>query len=208
MRENYGFSFNDGDTITALRNGKNPKKAIQGSPWYQILSNPKYSNQFNYIGSFVGERYKLIEDGTIDQEEDGKTVYSEQTMRTRGEQSDLIMVLLNLAYIPDDVVKQLEDFNHGWSFKFKKLMDEYYSQERFSKWNDQFDSIRAEVESEMPNANEDEKKAAFYGRLNEKLEESYHEFVEEAREKDLLYHSSMEEYEAEKKRIVQSALEK
>lgn len=208
MRENYGFSFNDGDTITALRNAKNPKKAIQGTPWYQILSNPKYSNQFNYIGSFVGERYKLIEDGTIDQEENGKTVYSEETMRVRGEQSDLIMVLLNLAYIPDDVVRQIEDFNHGWSFKFKKLMDEYYSHQRFSKWTEQFDSLRAEVENENPNASEDEKRAAFYANLNEKLESNYQDFVEQGRESDPLYQSSLEDYEAERKRIIQQALKK
>ena len=30
---------------------------------YQILSNPKYSNEFYYVGAFVGEREKLIEDG-------------------------------------------------------------------------------------------------------------------------------------------------
>lgn len=28
-----------------------------------MLSNPKYRNDFNYIGAFVGEREKLIEDG-------------------------------------------------------------------------------------------------------------------------------------------------
>jgi hypothetical protein len=85
MRENYGFTYNDGDTVTALRDGKNPKKAIQGTPWYSILSNPKYSGQFNYIGSYVGERYKLIEDGSIDHTENGATVYPEEVIRQRAE---------------------------------------------------------------------------------------------------------------------------
>lgn len=135
MSENFGFSFNDGDTIQALRNSKNPKKAIQGTPWYQILSNPKYSNAFIYIGSFVGERYKLIEDGSIDHEENGETVYPEEVQKVRAEQSDLVMVLLNLAYIPDDVVKGISDFNAGWGEKFKAAMIAYYQQDKFSKWN-------------------------------------------------------------------------
>jgi hypothetical protein len=66
MKANFGFSFNDGDTIETLDATCVPKKAIQGTPWYQILSNPKYSNLFYYIGAFVGERHKLIEDGAPD----------------------------------------------------------------------------------------------------------------------------------------------
>jgi len=31
------------------------------------LSNPKYSFLFNYVGVFIGERHKLIEDGTEDE---------------------------------------------------------------------------------------------------------------------------------------------
>jgi len=70
-----------------------------------VLSNPKYSNLFNYIGVFVSERYKIIEDGSIDHEENGHTIYPEEVQRIRGEQSDLVMVLLNLAYIPDKVIE-------------------------------------------------------------------------------------------------------
>lgn len=131
MRENFGFSFNDGDTIAALRESKNPKKAIVGSPWYQILSNPKYSNLFNYIGSFTSERYKIIEDGSHDHVENDKTIYPLQVQRTRAEQSDLVMILLNLAYIPDAVIKQLTDFKPEWSIKFKELMQKHYSDAKF-----------------------------------------------------------------------------
>ena len=45
---------------------KMPRKAIQGSPWYVVLSNPAYSEAFNYIGPHVREREKLIEDGDKD----------------------------------------------------------------------------------------------------------------------------------------------
>tara|TARA_B110000285_G_scaffold234791_1_gene313039 strand:- start:507 stop:668 length:162 start_codon:yes stop_codon:yes gene_type:complete len=37
-----------------------------------MLSNPKYQNDFNYIGAFVKEREKLIEDGQDDYLEDEK----------------------------------------------------------------------------------------------------------------------------------------
>jgi phage pi2 protein 07 len=42
-------------------------------------------------------------------------------------------VLLNLAFIPDDVIYKLQDFDHGWSFKFKEFMEEYIN-EKFQDW--------------------------------------------------------------------------
>lgn len=67
MMENYGFEPNDPDTISVLDSTVVPKKAIQGTPWYQVLSNPLYEDAFNYIGAFVNEREKLIEDGYSDE---------------------------------------------------------------------------------------------------------------------------------------------
>lgn len=66
MKENYLFEHNDPDTIELLEKATIPKKSIQGSPWYQILSNYKYQDQFQYIGAFIEEREKLIEDGYSD----------------------------------------------------------------------------------------------------------------------------------------------
>ena len=37
----------------------------------------------------------------------------------------MIMVLLNLAYIPDDVIHKTIDFEPGWSTKFREAMSEY-----------------------------------------------------------------------------------
>jgi len=34
MSKNYGFSFNDEDTIIALKKTCVPKKEIVGTPWY------------------------------------------------------------------------------------------------------------------------------------------------------------------------------
>ena len=103
-----------------------PKKAMQGTPWYQILSNTKYSNQFGYIGAFVNEREKLIEDG-LGGDLDNNGNLPREIVDTRCEQSDMVIVLLNLAYIPDTVVKQLGKykFEPGWSHKFRKLMKKY-----------------------------------------------------------------------------------
>lgn len=116
MRENFGFNIYDGDTIDALNNAKNPKKPIVGTPWYAPLSNPLYSQRFGYIGSFVSERYKLLEnDQDPPQDDEGNDIWTPEIIRSREEQSDLVMILLNLAYIPDSVISSIENFDHGWS---------------------------------------------------------------------------------------------
>jgi len=33
-----------------------------GTPWYTVLSNDEYKDAFSYIGAYVSEREKLIED--------------------------------------------------------------------------------------------------------------------------------------------------
>jgi len=103
MKDNFGICINDPDTINTLNETCIPNKAIQGTPWYQVLSNSKYSSMFYYIGAFVEEREKLIED---DQENvtDNDGNITEEAKKIRYEQSDMIMILLNLAYIPDSVV--------------------------------------------------------------------------------------------------------
>ena len=63
MKKNYGFIPNDPDTIKELDKVNVPRKAMQGTPWYQILSNSLYAQKFFYIGAFVEEREKIIEDG-------------------------------------------------------------------------------------------------------------------------------------------------
>lgn len=86
MIDNYGFEPNDPDTIEVLDATVVPKKAVQGTPWYQITSNFLYEDAFNYIGAFVPEREKLIEDGYADEYEDEKkTQMTDQCMRGRHE---------------------------------------------------------------------------------------------------------------------------
>ena len=56
----YGIEINDPIVVNILDNTKMPKKNIQGTPWYDILSNDKYTDDFQYIGAHVDEREKLI----------------------------------------------------------------------------------------------------------------------------------------------------
>jgi len=78
---------------------------IQGVPLYQILANPTYAREFNYIQVHVPNRAKLIVDGDEDEENDC-------------EQSDMVQVLLNMAFAPTKAVKYFT-FGPGVSRGFK-----------------------------------------------------------------------------------------
>jgi hypothetical protein len=88
-----------------------PKRALQRTPWYGILSNQKYSEAFYYFGAHIGEREKLIKDGD---DEEGNDC----------EQSDIVNILLNLGSIPDEVAKRF-DFAPGFQEGFKQSMLQY-----------------------------------------------------------------------------------
>jgi len=49
---------------------------------------------------------------------------SEERKKLLFEQSDMIMILVNLAYIPDYVVKKI-DFSRGWSDRFRTHMNDF-----------------------------------------------------------------------------------
>lgn len=99
-KENYGIEIVDPRIVDYLDYTKMPKKAITGTPWYQILSNPEYADAFYYIGANVADREKLIKDGDYDEGNDC-------------EQSDIVMILLNLACVPDDIAQRF-DFKPGF----------------------------------------------------------------------------------------------
>lgn len=101
-----------------------PKFSILKTPWYNILSNPNYCDDFQYIGPHVQEREKLI----IDQDSDQANSF---------EQSDVVLLLLNLAYIPDEIAKQF-DFSPGFSERFVSKMKKYkqdFEARTGSKWS-------------------------------------------------------------------------
>jgi len=48
----------------------------------------------------------------------------------------MLMILLNLSYIPDEVIQKI-NFTPGWQKEFKKNMNEYkikFEQEHNTKW--------------------------------------------------------------------------
>lgn len=112
MINNYGFEPNDPDTIERLEKASMPKRPMQGTPWYQALTDPKYSNLFAYIAASIPEREKIIEDGSPEVENGDDEAEAKANQR-KYEQSDMVVVLFNLSYIPDEVAKKL-DFEPGW----------------------------------------------------------------------------------------------
>jgi hypothetical protein len=72
----------------------------------------------------VAEREKLIEDGFGENEQ-----FAVEEKHIRCEQSDMIVVLLNLAYIPDMIVRSTEKdeftFEPGWQCTFKQKMQNF-----------------------------------------------------------------------------------
>lgn len=90
-----------------------------GTPWYSVLSNPKYINDFSFVPSYVTEREKIINDGYDEIAEDDPEEFKKWKM----EQSDFVMVMLQLAYIPDCVIQDVDFTKAGWSYKFKERMD-------------------------------------------------------------------------------------
>jgi len=109
LRENYGFSMVAPEVEARLDNWEATKRPIRGLAWYNILANPSYSSLFNYIEVNVPSREDLIVDGDSDEDNDC-------------EQSDMVQVLLNLAFAPRAVVQDFE-FGPGISKSFKAAME-------------------------------------------------------------------------------------
>ena len=88
MRDNYGIEIMEPNTIESFNKSAIPKKPVLGTPWYSVLSNPSYAEDFCYVGAHVEEREMYIKD---DDDNDDNNC----------EQSDIVMILLNLSSIPD-----------------------------------------------------------------------------------------------------------
>ena len=78
-----------------------PKKPISTIAFYQILANPFYQRQFNYFTVALPNREDFIIDDDSDEENDC-------------EQSDMVSIMLNLAYLKQDYAKNVT-FKRGFS---------------------------------------------------------------------------------------------
>lgn len=84
---------------------KTAKKPIQGIHWYNLLANPSYVQDFSYISCSIPDREDYIVDDDSNEDNDN-------------EQSDLVALVLNLAYVDDKVVNDLE-IKTGFSLDLK-----------------------------------------------------------------------------------------
>ena len=94
FREHYKFTFANKAVVDRLADDKNcPKKPIQGVPFYNILCNPSYTSDFCYVTCSVDNRSDFIVDNDDNEDNDN-------------EQSDMVALLINLAYVRVDVAKK------------------------------------------------------------------------------------------------------
>ena len=108
LKENYGIEIISQEISDILDVIKPPKKSIQGVPYYIILANPTYYRDFQYICCDVPNRAELIKD---DDDDEGNDC----------EQSDIVAIMLNLAFIPEHVSENFK-FETGFSKNFMKAM--------------------------------------------------------------------------------------
>ena len=104
LKETYKFTFANEEVTTKLDVIGVPKKPIQGIAWYNVLANPAYVRDFNYITVSIEDREDYIVDGDSDEGNDC-------------EQSDMVNILMNLAYVKQEVASTFE-FKPGYSRSF------------------------------------------------------------------------------------------
>lgn len=76
----------------------------------------------------MGRRWKLIDVGIEDEYDNPTDAISKRKLkpewiRYKEEQSLFVSFMLNLAYVPDDVLYKLNNFEFGWSIEFFREMD-------------------------------------------------------------------------------------
>ena len=70
LRDTYRFGFVPESTCDRLDNFEMGENQIRGVAWYNILANPLYARDFNYIEANVPSRSDLIVDGDSDEGND------------------------------------------------------------------------------------------------------------------------------------------
>jgi len=106
-QNNYDMDLINDSLSDKLDDVKVAKSPIQGIHWYSILANPCYAEMFSYISINTDNRNTLIVDDDSDEENDC-------------EQSDMVALILNLAFISDAFMKDIE-FKAGISTQLKGI---------------------------------------------------------------------------------------
>ena len=95
VRDNLFFTTMGDREFNNLKTAKDGDKLIQGVFNYDILSNPFYNAQFQYVPVDTDNRDLMIIDDDIDEDNDNQ-------------QSDLVRVVLNLAYLTEEKAKSFD----------------------------------------------------------------------------------------------------
>ena len=111
LKTHFGFEIISEQVSEILDTVGPPKKSIQGVPYYIILANPMYYRDFQYVPCNVPNRATLIKDDDDDEDNDC-------------EQSDIVPIILNLAFIPEFVVEKFK-FESGFQKKFLPAMEQF-----------------------------------------------------------------------------------
>jgi hypothetical protein len=107
-QETYGIRFVRKEVVERLDDWKLAKKPVSGIAWYNLLANQKYEREFNYFPTDMKDREDFIVDGD---DQEGNDC----------EQSDMIAILINLAYVKQEVASNFR-FGPGYSATFKQAM--------------------------------------------------------------------------------------
>lgn len=103
-KEKYGIQFVRESVVKRLDDWKLAKKPISGIAWYNLLANQKYEREFNYFPTDMTDREDFIVDGDDAEGNDC-------------EQSDMVTILVNLAYVKPHVAEKFR-FAPGYSESF------------------------------------------------------------------------------------------
>lgn len=106
-KDTYDMDLYEDKLTTKLDDTKPAKAPIQGIHWYTVLANPTYGEYFGYINVNTPSRNDLIVDDDDNEDNDC-------------EQSDMVSLILNLAFISDAFVKDIE-FGPGISQQLKGI---------------------------------------------------------------------------------------
>ena len=82
------------ETLNKLRTAKTANKTIQGVHCYDMLANPDYAQQLQYVPADVPNRNLMIQDDDEDESNDAFTC-------------DAVKIILNLAMVDDHRAQQL-----------------------------------------------------------------------------------------------------
>jgi len=111
-REMLGMQCMLDSTMDMMKNHRIGKRQLQGIHTYDILRNPTYVQYFQYVSPSIPNREQFIKDGDNDD-------------TNSGFQSDLVRIVLNLAFIGKETLDSMDLTSEG--------IDEHYRRAKLDK---------------------------------------------------------------------------